>query len=189
MHAAYVAGFIDADGCISINFRYRGRTPEGRQLTGRSVYFNVSVLAVQKNLCIVEMLHQQYGGGFNIVKRPGGFRYYRWEVSGKAALRVLNDIRPYVVDKKEQVALGILAIEHQMSCGRGRYRAGCKGTQPLSESDLDFRRAAWLRMKELNTCHKFRAAAETKSSDRESGCDSPALRVIVGDTAKVSAIA
>lgn len=185
MHPAYVAGFVDADGCISVNYRENVKSRNRKSLTNRTTRFHVSLIVVQKNEKVIRMLFDQYGGCVNITKR-GIHRYFRWTVSGKALLKALREIRPYLIDKFEQANIAIESAEHQASCGRGRYRAGCEGTQPLSDADLAFRRSAWLRNKGLNTCHKFRAAAETKSSEPERVCDSPSPAVMSGDAAKAS---
>ena len=186
MHDAYVAGFIDADGCISVNYSTVHRVKTGKQKTKRKAYFNVSVVIVQKEEKVVMAFFNQYGGTMNITKR-GIHRYFRWTVSGKAVIPLLRAISPYIVEKQEQVNLALEAAIHQSECGRGRYRAGCKGIQPLSEADLEYRKSVWLKVKSLNTCHKFHAAAETKSNEPEKVSDSPALSVMAREDAKSSA--
>ena len=187
MNAAYVAGFIDADGCISVNYHVKNRISSGKQKTSRSVYFNISVIVVQKEEKVIKALFDYYGGTINITKR-NIHSYYRWTVSGKAVIRLLRDIKPFLIDKKEQAELALEAALHQAECGRGRYRAGCEGTQPLSEADLQYRESVWLKVKSLNTCHKFHAAATTKSNEPEKVCDSLALTVMSGGAAKAPAI-
>lgn len=171
IHAAYMAGFLDADGCFSISFGRNG------------AYFGIHVIVVQKNDIVVREIHDMYGGTINVTKR-GDRRYFRWSVSGKVARIVIEDCLPYLIDKVDQAKLCLEALKHREDSWSTRYRGGCKGTQPLSKEAVAYRRALWLRNKELNTCHKIRAAAETKSSDPETGCDSPSLRVIVGEGAK-----
>ena len=83
--------------------------------------------------------------------------------------------------------IALEAIEHQQRAGRSRYVAGCEGTQPLSKEAREYRRGLWLRMKSLNSLHKFCAAATTKPSDPETGCDSLALSVMAGGAAKAPA--
>jgi len=184
MNAAYLAGFIDADGCISVNYRRNVRRVRGKMLTNRSVFFNVSVIVVQKERKVIDAIFDKFGGTLNITKR-GIHRYNRWYISGKAVIPFLRLIKPYLIEKKEQATIALEAALHQAECGRGRYRAGCVGTQPLSKADLQYRESVWLRMKELNTCHKFHAAAETKSSEPSAMgvCDSPSLVVISGGAA------
>jgi len=175
MNAAYVAGFFDADGCLSLRYGREGRA------------FSLYAIVVQKNNTVTQKLLDYYGGSMGIVKR-GKRTYYRWVMSGQAVRVFLTDIEPYVIDKREQVLLGIDAIDHQKECGNRRYLKGVCGIQPLSKHAKAYRKSMWLRMKELNTCHKSFAAAETKSSDPEKGCDSPALAVMSGGAAKAPAI-
>ena len=187
MHPAYVAGFIDADGCISVSYKTVAAAMHGKKVTDRATYFNISVYVVQKEMKVVKAFCKQYGGRVSIVKRDR-FTYYRWGISGKAVISLLESILPYIVEKKEQTEIALEAAKHQAECGRGRYRAGCEGTQPLSEHDLEYRKAMWLRMKELNTCHKSRAAATTKSNDPEKGSDSLNSLVIARGAAKAPSV-
>lgn len=154
IHAAYIAGFIDADGCVSIRFNREKRS------------FGAAIIVVQKELRLLEMFKEEFGGILNTTHQNKSNRtYYRWYIQGKALTKLINQILPYIVDKKEQCMIALEATKHQEECGRGRYRKGSIGTQPLSKQDLNLRENLWLRNKELNTCHKIRAAAETKFND------------------------
>lgn len=152
IHPGYVAGFIDADGCISINSNRNHR------------YFSVALIIVQKERYILDQLYKKYGGRLNYTGNEQ-CKYPRWYIMGEALTTLLTEVIPYIQIKKEQAKIALKAIKHQKECGRGRYRKGFVGTKPLSKHDLDLRDTMWLRCKELNTCHKRRAPAETKLND------------------------
>ena len=104
---AYLAGLIDADGCISINKYPNART------------YKVEVIIVQKkeeiplwlmkNVCDSRKLDQ--------VKRPKGYsnncKYWRWSISGKLALDVLTKCVPYLIEKKIQAELSIELLQNK----------------------------------------------------------------------------
>ena len=153
-HPAFVAGFLEADGCISVSYNSKSAR-----------WIQVHVLLVQKEPYVVEVLRQQYGGSVDIVRR-GERQYYRWDAASKNALEVLKDIQPYSFDKAEQVDLAIGLIEHLAQRSFLRYQKGKQGIQlTITDDEIEYRRSVWSRMKELNTCHKAPAGAETKPSD------------------------
>ena len=149
---AYLAGFIDADGCIGIRYY---------KLTHR---FQPYVVIVQKNPRVLFQLQEWFGGTIDIVRR-GQRVYHRLGAYGKQVHTFLS-CYPWLIEKREQAVLALNSRNHVEQLIR--YRAGECGTQhTLSESEIDYRRSAWLKMKSLNTCHKSSAAAETKPSDSQ----------------------
>ena len=157
LHPAYVAGFIDGDGCISVH-RSAGR------------HYGVQVIVVQAGYDVVEQLCRQYNGTLAHVRR-GNRVYWRWVVASHLALRVLQDALPYLIEKHDQAELGIALIKHIAVKSFLRYQKGKMGTQrTLTEEELAFREEALARMKALNKRHDTRAAAETKpGGSRHSG--------------------
>ena len=83
MPAAYVAGFLEADGCFS----YKRGYP--------------LLSAAQKFPAIIDALQQQYGGCKH--KSPG--HAWMWALSGQKVLAVLPDLVPFLVNKLEQAEL------------------------------------------------------------------------------------
>lgn len=157
----YIAGFIDADGHIGI--RHGNTTVKGWR------HQAVVVTVVQSDPLIPTLLAERYGGRVGVNRRNTGLsigrEYHRWTASGTRAEAILRDILPFIVAKKEQCEIALSFLDHK----KGLVKAGCRtekgNPQLLTKGVLAFREKCWLRMKELNTCHKRRAVAETKSSD------------------------
>lgn len=155
LHPAYVAGFIDADGCISIGLN--------SQDYGSGKGARVSVIVVQKSRISIGRLHQRYGGYFAPYTRNGS-TYHRWCAIGKLALEVLEEVRPYLLNKAEQADIAIEFVKRQQAYMT--IRKGHRGYEPISEDERDYRLAAKEKMHMLNSRKRPCAAATTKPSGR-----------------------
>lgn len=165
IHPAYWAGFLDGDGCISLAL-YRRKGSNAAMM---------AVIIVQQQPMIPVLLKEFFGGSMDHVITSTGHDCWRWTVAARKALAFLKHVEPYVVVKREQAALAMAFQEHLMESHRRRGALLKKGLfkPTLTEADHEFRRSSWLRMKELNTCHKRRAAATTEpSGPQNAGCDS-----------------
>lgn len=83
LHPEYVAGMIDADGCVRIS----GGTTQYVSVTNR--YLPV----------LLKML-DQYGGNVRAIDNV-----YRWEATGQTARNLLKEIIPLLEEKHEQAQL------------------------------------------------------------------------------------
>lgn len=96
---AYIAGMIDADGCI-----------QAGKGSGKYAYGRVEVHLVQKELILIDKLWECFGGCVNVVSRKhrsGIKHYYRWQITGPKCVELLKGIEPYLIVKKKQAQLGI----------------------------------------------------------------------------------
>lgn len=96
---AYMAGLIDADGCI--------QAPRGG---GKNSHWRIEVHLIQKELNIIDNLWYLFGGSVNVVSRKhqsGIKHYYRWQITGPKCKYFLIGIEPYLILKKKQALLGI----------------------------------------------------------------------------------
>lgn len=84
---AYIAGFIDGEGTVVIGRRWAVQVSVG-QVDPRPLQYIAGM----------------YGGHLDAVARnnPRWRDYWRLTVSGTAALRLLRDIEPYLIVKREQ---------------------------------------------------------------------------------------
>ncbi len=125
--AAYMAGIIDGEGCITIS-----KSINTRLLHGESVYQGmVSVTNTDRRM--LEHLIKITGVGSIYTERVSGTRKktpYRWQCRSQNALFVLRAAYPHLVTKGKQAAVVIEMIEET---SRGR-----KGFRVTSES-LDYR--------------------------------------------------
>lgn len=155
IHEAYMAGFVDADGCISI------RCSRGGRICG------VYLIIVQSERAVLDAIMTRFGGSVNPYKSGFGHGHWRWVIASKNAKRCLTDIIPYLFQKKRQAELALLLQEHLDSVWWRTHHAGRHSR--VTEADLQYRVKIWNEVKALNMCHKHRAAATTEPSGPEEG--------------------
>lgn len=102
----YTAGFLDGEGYIGI---LNSNLNSIQAKTGRK-YYGVHVQFIQKDLKVLEWLKKQWGGGGIFISdhpnRKGG-PVWRWCLHSKDAIRLLKEVYPYLIVKKEQAELAI----------------------------------------------------------------------------------
>jgi hypothetical protein len=99
---AYLAGIIDADGCVGI------------QKYSNCNSYRVILTVVQRDMPLIEYLYSTFGGSVNAVstKRYGKKDFYlRWVVTDKKAMVVLGQCYPYLKLKKSQAFLAQELLE------------------------------------------------------------------------------
>lgn len=91
---AYAAGFVDAEGTISI-------AP-----AGRSYGLKISVANTSQE--VLESLEPQFGGRVYRTAMPAPYRTkYDWVICGAKAASFLRAIQPYLVVKREEAVIGL----------------------------------------------------------------------------------
>ena len=105
--AAYVAGLIDGDGCITAFLKKLKTSPHGFAVKGR-------VKITSKSIRLLKAVHEDFGG--KIVDRGDGLFDLCWE-SFEEIEKLLNAILPFLIEKREQ-ALCMLKL-----CSLKRSRA------------------------------------------------------------------
>lgn len=106
--AAYIAGFIDGEGCVSIIRRKRSTAKPGAS----GYYFRPRVAIAQRDIAPLHFIQNVVGTGFTVEpvtsKKWVGYQL-RWE---SGALRwLLPQIAPYLVLKKRQAHLLMAFID------------------------------------------------------------------------------
>lgn len=130
---AYIAGLLDGEGTVAI-FRQRTQNRRGGIWIGYSVHVNIA----NTNTEMLDWVAQRVGGKVyqrakeNYQNRPWKAVWY-WHLYGHNATSFLRLVQPYVIAKRQQVALALefLAL--------GRNHAA-----PVVRADL------WERMRTLN---------------------------------------
>ena len=104
----YLAGIMDADGCLKIYHRNnRGR----REGCRKFVVSNTS-----KEL--IDWLYKNFGGWRCPVKREGNRKLqYRWELRSEEILDVLPQILPYLIVKKEDAKIQMNYLKNRKHKG------------------------------------------------------------------------
>lgn len=111
--AAYCAGVIDSDGCITIAKR---RTPKGWTYPPK-----IFVRQVERGA--VDLLLSLFGGNLRMhpPSTPGGRDLWQWEVTHRRAIRVAGIILPFLRIKHEQAKI-LLEFGKHMANHRMRTR-------------------------------------------------------------------
>jgi len=130
---AYLAGFIDGEGCITIH----------KQPPTYPIYISVTNTKTK----ILELLATNYGGKITTYaqKLPNRKPIHRWCVANIQAVKLIKDILPYLRLKKKVAELCLL-LHQTITDYRRRYPA-CRGTEP---SELSRRFSIYSQVKELN---------------------------------------
>ena len=142
---AYIAGFFDGEGSISIN-KFRANNPNYK-----CPHYILTVTLTNTNLEIIEEIHEKLGASKQMRKREWGKSHwktcYAWMASANKALIVLKLIRPYLKVKAKQADLAISFQESKMS--NRKWVSSDKG-KTLSPETLADREAIYKTMKNLN---------------------------------------
>lgn len=163
---AWAAGFFDGEGCVSLSDCTKRNSPRGP-----ARHITMKILICQKDRRPLDKFKGLFGGEIKPFVRGGknarGGQSLVWEIVLRATLaaNALKLMLPYLTLKGDvaRVALELQArIDSYPRKGRG-----C----PLSEQEIAIRRELLAKALWLNSGRW--AAAETKPSGPETGCDSP----------------
>lgn len=96
---AYMAGFVDADGSISIIS------------VGRAKTFIVRITVNNTNYDIIELFSKEFGGKIrkngNTKRNIRWKECYEWTLTNNKGLNVIKKLYPYLIIKKQQADLTI----------------------------------------------------------------------------------
>jgi len=145
---AYIAGFIDGEGSISIK-RWKSK-PSHQESWGT----HIQITSVERN--ILEYISKKAGQGKIIKIKLSNYRgrenqrdYYKIAISSRRAVILLKAILPYLKIKQRQAEI---AIEFQKLIGYDWPKKGVpKGTTYIPKENLERRWALWKECRMLNS--------------------------------------
>lgn len=148
---AYLAGIIDADGCIAVRrSTYAARHGNGK---GASFWERVTVKQVEPDA--VDLLHETFGGSRRLhnPSAKNGRPLHGWEATGRVANAALAKLYPYLLIKKEQAAncLMLRAEIERSKLERVAVGRGHVGAAPRSPRATEAMEVSYLRSRHLNT--------------------------------------
>lgn len=115
----YLAGIIDADGCISIG-KMKGRYNKTQRIANPRYVLTVTVT----NTCekLMNWLAENFGGRIKPRKQvsPKHKITWNWVLDHGKALYTLRMIKPYLIVKKDQAKVGIDLIDNWVNAPGGR---------------------------------------------------------------------
>jgi hypothetical protein len=145
LQVAYLAGFFDGEGCISV-----ARTDSGGT-------YSLIVTVSQMDGRDLEPFAERWGGKIVEHRRERPRKtYYQWGVGGSRALKCLQDLLPYLRGKREE-ALVAIKWPRWGRTGRGHT---------VSEEVVDQRREIRLSLKRIKREKKGRAPDAQPGVDR-----------------------
>jgi hypothetical protein len=109
---AYIAGFFDGEGCVSIS-KYK------REGANRTPSYTLQVVIAQKGIAILNGLYAITGIGViheRYKYHPGT---YEWRLNPKDAVDFLTEILPYLRGKYQEA---MIAIEYQSKQGTKNHK-------------------------------------------------------------------
>lgn len=152
--ASYLAGFIDADGCIGL---YKKSPDKENWSTGYQAYLGLT----NRDQKVLKWAQERIGGAINEKKRYQVHHSpaYSLQLRGLVSvLEALKQIEPYLITKREQANL-VISFSKKVDKLTGEKKE--KPKSKLSIEEIEKREKFFLRMKELNKRGVI-AAAETK---------------------------
>lgn len=136
----YLAGAIDADGCIGV-------AKMAQTIRGKSLRYDARLQLTNTNLPFLEAVQEQYGGHIKTASR-GISANPKWKTGyhlcwgTKGSELVIRQILPYLIIKKERAELAL-----ELRSTMGHYVGqGAKLPQDLMEK----REGIFVEMKRLN---------------------------------------
>ena len=138
LHFAYIAGYFDADGCVTAHF--------GQQANRAwRPWVGIDLTFAGQNFDMLDEIRQSLGcGRIRAVRNALNSGCYRLEFTRPETRRILAQLQPYVRLKREQVAL---ALELATTIGP---RRGGKGRAKVTDEEHALRQQIVARISELN---------------------------------------
>jgi hypothetical protein len=106
---AYTAGIIDGEGSISLVLITTRRTKSGRPATAPKLVIQVGNTNIKLIQWLVKTWQMGSVAGPYYVKNPNAKPHYCWRVRGPVAAKLLHQLLPYLVIKRQQAELGLRA--------------------------------------------------------------------------------
>lgn len=145
---AYLAGFLDGEGSITVFNFVDKRYPRRQGSVLRLSAYNT-------NLAVLEWIAFRFGGRVGLVKRRriDWKQSYIWERGGRNAAEIIEACLPFFKVKRQQAELFMEVAATIRNWGKNK----------IPNEVVDFRRAAALRMSVLNGGRNARSAAYEES--------------------------
>jgi LAGLIDADG endonuclease len=100
----WAAGFVDGEGCISINRQKMKR--KSKSGFREHICYTLGLAVSQKVKEPLDILVELFGGHLFSYKTKGVL-YWRWQHWGPGALNAISQLLPYLVVKRRMAELGI----------------------------------------------------------------------------------
>lgn len=143
---AFLAGIIEGEGCIYIGSHSSNKSTGAR-------YFVTTIQVTNTNKILIDYLLDKFGGlivSYTAAQTPKVHRQpvFLWKVTGIELTFICQKVLPYMVSKKEQIAVMLEMRSTYDLHPSQRAKINPNGVQPLSQELIDLR---------LSIMHKLRS--------------------------------
>jgi hypothetical protein len=149
---AYLAGFIDGEGCIRIA-EAKARWSKG-SINPR---FREELQVSNTNFEVIQWIKDNFGGCITVksegVKKDGIYRKKQWKVCwyDLKAVNLLKTMLPFLIVKKKEalVCLDFSELKKQQGLSKNRHVKGRRGVVAFREDEINLRRNFAKKLSEL----------------------------------------
>ena len=140
----YLAAIIDGEGSIGIERLSPCKvTRKGKESWQRKKYYYACRLCVINTYKpLIEWIYQEFKGGKTGVKTKATLKRklcYRWHIFGEHLESLINELIPFLAEKKPQAKL---LLEYRKTVGKTGWN--------LTDETLEQRASLWTKCKSLN---------------------------------------
>lgn len=96
---AYIAGFLDGEGCISIT--------KAKKKRSINYTYVLNIVFAQKNPKILKWIQKYYGGRLHKVKKYTQYQLWHLRLGQAESFVLLQDVEAHCIVKKQHVYLGL----------------------------------------------------------------------------------
>lgn len=147
--AAWLAGFIDGEGCLQIQM-----TNSKRDRHVRSTTCTISISQAEPRTDVLYWLRDRIGGTVNShgthLRNPKHNKSYSWSISGANVSAVCDAILPYLKLKKRQAELLIENQATKLSSHMGTRKGTKRDSLRITPEIISLREAQHAELKALN---------------------------------------
>ena len=142
--AAWQAGIVDGEGCLTIARQIRKNRP--------SPAFRVTIQVANTNVDLLDPFVQAWGGNLYNHKefRNEWADAYTWHCPDAKAKLFLETMLPYLRGKDKQAKLLLAFIADKKKFNRHPIGKG-KGSAPLGAEEIAWRESVWKKVRSLNS--------------------------------------
>jgi hypothetical protein len=132
--AAYLAGFFDGEGMVTIH-RDLNQGARGRRVNPN---YTMSVRISQSSKPVLDWIKARVGGSVTEKRVSSDRRHWLFAEKSNNAKRLLEAMLPYLIVKRDQ-AVQAIAFQQRQQAHKNRYEAGRIGPVPRTAAEIAYK--------------------------------------------------
>lgn len=138
LELAYIAGFFDGEGTITIHHR---------NASTKKNWYRVCASVSNTDNTLLELLRDSFGGYISMLRRNGNRKdIYQWHITSTGAVVFISAIKPYLRQKLDQADV---ALEFQSTIYHGHVQGRPVG-QTYTDEEVEYKEYLCSVIRELN---------------------------------------